>query len=237
MMTLRDKQVIKSIGNHKVLSQEQIQELYFPSYQTCQRRIRNEYIPHKYICSPFYINTDKEGHKTALYRLETAGKKLYKELTGKKYYTPKWNISYLPHLIEVNRILILLEEENFRLEKKIGPVQIDAYIPDRKIAIEVDLSETETKKEIQRQFANYENIYEKGYIEMLIFFSNRANKLYDWAKDIAATDIPVKFALRNTPKIYKIKNIINKQYNTTTLSEKHHFIPSIKTAISPSSLY
>lgn len=210
----RDDKVIKAIGNHKVLSTEQIIKLYFPSYRTCQRRISEVLIPGNYISKPFYIDVSRDNNKTPLYRLEKEGKKLYKQLSGRKYYTPRWNINYLPHLVETNWILILLKDviDSFILEKRIGPIQIDAYckIKNRQVAIEVDLSETETKPEIQRQYSNYEKVYTKTEdIDMLIYFTNRELKLYQWIKEIAISDLSPIFVARNENKLNKLKCKLN----------------------------
>ena len=204
MITTRDKQVIISIGKHKVLTREQIQYLYFPSYQTAQRRIREEYIPKGYISQPFYIDVSKRGSRMPVYRLERKGKEKYREYTGKKYYTPRWNINYLPHLIELNWVLITLNAENFKLEYRKGAVQMDAYF--QNTAIELDHSESETKSEIQRQYENYEKLYMKSdVLDTLVYVSNRRFKLYNWIKEIAISDLEIKFCERNEDSINKLR--------------------------------
>ncbi|MFP4017052.1 MAG: replication-relaxation family protein [Halanaerobiales bacterium] len=215
-LTPRDRQMICSIGNHRVLSKDQLIYMYFTDYDTFQYRIREVLKPAKgnYVSDPFYLDNKEGRKKTVLYRLETAGKKEYKKLTGKKYYTPRWSLNYLPHLIETNWILILLSDviDDFQLEKRIGMCQIDAYcrIKDKHIALEIDLSETETKREIQRQFENYQKLYTKtDDIDLLVFFTNREYKLLEWTREIVYSDLEVKFVARTEEKLNKLKKYLS----------------------------
>lgn len=163
---------MKAVGNHKILSFKQIQYLYFPSYHTLWRRLDKELKP-KYLSEPFYIDVGTNGQKTALYRLEKEGKALYKDLTGKVYTTPRWR--NLHHLLELNWFLIKLGVKNFELEKDFEILKADAYF--NGMAIEVDMG-TESKKEILRQYRNYKKLNLK-----LVYYSNRAEKLFEWIGD------------------------------------------------------
>lgn len=218
MRTIRDYNIIKAIGDHLVLSREQLTELFFPSEYTCWRRLHKHLIPSKLVSKPFRIQVNKYGKTMKLYRLDKEGNALYKEMTGKEYNTPKWNLHYLQHLVETNWLLIKLgffydnppekkDRKNirqFNLEYKLDNVVMDVYF--NNIAIEIDLSESETRKEIQRQYINYEKLYTANKTpKYLIWYSNRAERIVKWIKEVKKSDPKCLFVRRKESSIIKLK--------------------------------
>ncbi|MFW6028990.1 MAG: replication-relaxation family protein [Halanaerobiales bacterium] len=216
MITDRDKRVIVAIGEHKILSHQQIQKLEFSTkagYYNLQRRMRKEYL-NGYL-QRWYIDVDSKGNKLALFKLDTKGKNLYKELTGNNYKIPRWNLHYVPHLIETNQVLIDIKESirKFDLEYSIGSVKMDALIQTKrgkKVALEVDLSESEPKKEIIRQFQAYEDLYYHHRIpDILVWYSNRYERLDKWMEEKSTTNLKILFLPRTKEKRNRLKNKLN----------------------------
>lgn len=200
METERDKEVIKSIGKHKMLSMEQIIELHFPSYHTCWRRMNKCLKPEGYINKdPFYIKVKPRGGKIALYRLEKYGKRKYKQLTGEKYKRPRWKFVHLEHLLELNWVLITLGMD-FELEKDFGGIRADAYVGE---IIELDMG-TEGKREIQKKYRRY-----KRTGEGLIWISNRVKRLRKWCSEIGGRYIKKnKFVRKKKSSILRVKSTL-----------------------------
>lgn len=204
MMTDRDRKVVKAVGDHRALTREQIQYLFFPSEYTTWRRISKELQPNKYLSDEFRMGINGRGKSKKVYRLDKEGKKLYQELTGERYKTPRWNYNYIPHLLETNWLLIKLGIKDFELEYKIDHVKMDAYFDN--IAVEVDLSESETRKEIMSKIKNYEKIYKYRKIpQKIIWYSNRAKKLKEW---IGKTNISCLYVRRKHESVEKLKSAI-----------------------------
>lgn len=214
MLTDRDKEVIINIGKHKALSQQQIQKLHFKSYATCQRRFRRELVTNDYISEPFYWNVGKWG-KVPLYRLKTKGKKIYTEFTGEDYNKPTWSENYIPHLLKTNDILVELNDiiNNLWLEftsARESKVQLDSLIElksnNKRVAIEIDLG-SESKKQVQQQYLNYQSELDRYNLpSRLIFFSNRAEKIYKWCLEVASKNLRLKPSFISFEKVNQIKS-------------------------------
>lgn len=203
MLTNRDIEVIRSIGEYRTLTSQQIIKLHFPSYATFQRRLRRELIPNRYVKEPFYLQTERLGERIPTYQLGRKGKKLY----NKKYKGLKLNPHYLFHFVEVNRILIYFKRliSSFKHEYREGSVQMDAFCRFKngeKVSFEIDLSEKESKYEIQRQYKNYEDIQ----IDKLFFFSNRADKIANWVDEVADSDLEVYCVKRENKYMRRVLN-------------------------------
>lgn len=196
-MTERDSRVVVHVGKSRQLTQEQIGLLEFPyhgkknreySYQMCQKRIREFYIPNKLLQKPKYIDLEGNGNVTPIYRLGSEGKALYEHLTGEKAKMNRVSFKYTPHLIETNKIVVNLKregiiKENFELESSIGGKRADLKLnlEEFEVCIEVDLSGKDWKKEIQRQFEEYQMAEFEG---RLIYYSKRWEKLREWITEI-----------------------------------------------------
>lgn len=199
MLTDRDKRVIVAVGKSKALSGEQIQQLFFKSYATRQRRFRRELVANDYLSKPFYWTTGKYT-KSPLYRLGKQGKKLYKELTGREYKRPSWSERYIPYLLQTNKVLVELNNiiKDYWLEytpTRESKNQLDSLIELKngyKVALELDRA-TEDKKEIQNQFINYQqelNIY--SLPNRIIFVSQRPKQLHKWCLEVANINLNIK---------------------------------------------
>lgn len=237
MLTDRDLKTILSIGYHQTLSQPQIQKLHFPSYDSCQRRIREELRKNKYISDPFYIHVDLNGSRLALYKLRKKGREIFENFAGREYNNPNWSYKLIPHLSEINRLLIdliqadLISQEDFEIEKdnrmmiinKEGQeeqliVRMDAYceINNKAVAIEVDYSEKIKRKKIQQQYLNYEKLYiETGLPQLLIYFSNRPEWLYRYINEVANPNLDIIpfFVRRNNKEIKYLIEELKKYCN------------------------
>ncbi|MCK8818129.1 replication-relaxation family protein [Natroniella sulfidigena] len=212
MLTDRDKQVIVSVGKHKALSQPQIERLHFKSYATCQRRFRRELVKNDYLSQPFYWPYGK-WNRLALYRLESEGKKIYKEITGRDYRQPAWSENYIPHLLETNRIILELYSlvDDLWLEyrpAREAKTQLDALLQltnGNKLILEVDLA-SETKRQLQNQFRNYQNELENYNLPAnIVFFSGRSNKLYNWCLEVADKSLDVNPVFVGLNKVKQLK--------------------------------
>lgn len=210
---IRDEKVVIHLGYHTQLSQKQIQQLEFPSYQTCQRRIRECLIPEKLISKPTYLYINDK--KTPIYKLLKKGRELYETRTGNKAKKKYFSFRYTPHLIETNSILVWLKKRNiinseqFTIEKNVNNKRIDCLIEleNKYIAIEVDLSESDWKKEIQKQYLSYTDIKLDKPFD-LIYYTNRKIKLKKWIKEVADYNVNPFFTTKRSP--YKIEMIIKK---------------------------
>jgi hypothetical protein len=99
---------------------------------------------------------------------------------------------------------------NLLLKKNVNNKRIDCLIEleNKYIAIEVDLSESDWKKEIQKQYLSYTNIkLNKPFL--LVYYTNRGNKLKKWIKKVADYNVNPIFTTERVP--YKIKKIIKKR--------------------------
>ena len=212
MLTDRDEKVIVAVGKSKALTGQQIEGLFFKSYATRQRRLRKELIPNKYLSNPFYWTTGKYT-KSALYRLGKQGKKLYKELTGREYRQPSWSERYIPHLLQTNEVLVKLDDiiNDYWLEytpSRESKNQLDSLIElknGQKIALELDRA-TEDKKDIQRQFVNYQReLYIYGLPKQIIFVTPRAKDLHKWCLEVADTSLSIKPYFVSINKVNQLK--------------------------------
>ena len=215
MITKRDKRVVLHVGHHRQLSRQQIQYLEFPSYNTCQRRIRESLIPEKLLKKPVYIDLDGTGKQTPIYTLGKKGKEYFEYATNEKPKTTRVSLKYTPHLIEVNNILIYLKKQgiinnNFSIEKRIDDKQVDVVLKfkDFQVFIEVDLSEKDWKSEIQRQFQAYEKLFIRGLLDkgstILVCYSNRHKKLRKWLTQVSKGYIEPAFCPRKPEKVQEI---------------------------------
>ena len=216
-MTKRDNRVIVHIGKSRQLTQRQIGLLEFPykgrkdkeySYQYCQKRIREFYIPNKLLQKPKYIDLEGNGNMTPIYRLGSEGKALYEHLTGDKVKINRVSFKYTPHLIETNKIVVNLKreeiiKENFELESKIGTkiADLKLNLEEFELCIEVDLSEKDWKKEIQKQFEQYQKMRFEG---KLLYYSNRWKKLREWIGEIYERRIDLYFCKREPSKVKRV---------------------------------
>lgn len=212
MLTDRDRRVIFSIGRFKVLARHQIEKLHFPSYDTCQRRIREELKANNFISEPFYINVGEDGSRIPLYRLKTKGKQLYQERFKVNYRTPRWNYAKMPHLLTTNQLLIdlklarLVSLKDINIEYELSSkINSDAYCSNLDVAIETD-RKFETKNEIQKQFNNYQKVYQKkGIPRILVYYTARPLRLDNWHEEVANSNLEILFCkIDNLPKIYKL---------------------------------
>ena len=211
----RDKRVIEHLGKSRQLTQRQIGLLEFPykgkknklySYQTCQRRIREFYLPNGLLDHPVYLdlsNTRDTG-LTPIYRLGKEGKALYKHLTGENVKMNEISFRYTPHLIETNKIVVHLKrkgylQQNFEIESKIGSKRADLKLEfeNFNVYVEVDLSESEYKREIQKQFKAYK---QEGSVNVL-YYSNRCRTLQKWIQEIYEGRVNIKVCKRKTKSV------------------------------------
>ncbi len=181
MITERDKNVILSVAKHRILTQRQMQELYFPSYNTCQRRIREEYIPNKLLESPFYWQVGMTGRRTPLYRLGKNGVILCREWEGREYSIPRWSLNYIPHILGLNNVLIKLVAKDFEIEYPLGKIIVDAVI-NGEIAIEYDRGTICKEVTIEKLLK-----YNSGFadeIRLVCFVSRRRDIVHEWAQGL-----------------------------------------------------
>ena len=194
MLTPRDRKVVIHLGFHGWLTHNQLQRLEFPSYQTLQRRIREELMKNDYIERKYYV--DEDGKQTPVFRLSKKGTRLFKKDTGNKAIRPRFSQLKMEHRLTVNEVLVWLKTNykqgmdryyiginDFELEKKFGSVRADAYVEyDIPFALEVDMS-NERKDFICKKWRQYEREYMQGNMEdcrYVVWYSNRSQQLYDW---------------------------------------------------------
>lgn len=187
MLTPRDRRVLLHLGYHGWLSHEQLQRLEFPSYQTLQRRIREELLKNKWIDRAYL--PDQEDNIIPIFRLSRKGARLFYKETGQEAQIPRFSQLKVPHRLEVNEILIQLKVNKiiringFELEKKCGNIYSDAYIHyEVPFCLEVDLSGGEIKEFIQNKWQQYEREYMQGNLkcDFVVWYSSRSNILYQW---------------------------------------------------------
>ncbi len=161
-LTKRDVRVIEKIGKHGILSRQQIQELFFPSYATCQRRLREELIPGNYVMPPYYYNRN-----TPIYRLGKEGRRVCDD-----YRNVTLGIQKIRHNLILNDVVIGLRLDEYEIEKKIGRVIGD--IITGQYCIEIDLG-TEPKDQIMEKFTRQQSLDRH-----LVWVSNRKTQLAGW---------------------------------------------------------
>ena len=187
MLTPRDRKVVIHLGFHGWLTHNQLQRLEFPSYQTLQRRIREELMKNNYIERKYYV--DDEGKQTPVFRLSKKGSRLFKKDTGYKAARPRFSQLKMEHRLTVNELIIwlkthyLISIHSFELEKKFGSVRADAYVHyDMPFAIEVDMG-NERRDFICKKWRQYEREFMQGNMEdcrYVVWYSNRSQQLYEW---------------------------------------------------------
>ncbi|MFW6311226.1 MAG: hypothetical protein ACOC1K_03215 [Nanoarchaeota archaeon] len=225
-MQERDNRVVIHVGQSRQLTQKQIGLLEFPycgnkgyeySYNTCQRRIREFYIPNKFLSEPTYMDLKGNGSTYPIYTLASEGKALYEHLTGFKPKTNYISFKYTPHLIETNKIIIFLKRKgyiniddkntSFEIEYKVGDKLADLRIEIKEFAfyVEIDLSEKDWKKEIQEQFNKYQKAFKQGKNKDkdigVLYYSNRSKKLKKWLSQLYKGYLKVKFCKRQPKNI------------------------------------
>lgn len=223
MLTARDKRLIIHLGYHKQLTHKQMGLLEFPSkedhleysYQSLQRRIREEFLPNKIFSNPLYLDIDKETK--AIYKLDDNGRKLFKMIAGENTFETEFNFRYTPRLIQINDILVELKRNNiigiddFKIEYKTDYNVIDVLI-DLKckyLAIEIDYHETDWKKEIQNKYSQYTKINLNKPLELL-YYTNRMNQLKEWLNEVWKPKLNPYYIERNPQLTYRLikENII-----------------------------
>lgn len=211
MLTPRDKRLIIHLGYHKQLSHRQMGLLEFPSskhhleysYQSLQSRIRKVFLAENIFSNPLYLDLE-EGKRTPIYKLDKNGRKLFELLTTEKCSYTNFNYRYTPHLLQVNDILVELKRKeiigmnDFIIEHKTDFNVIDVLVDLKKmyLAIEVDLSESDWRKEIQKQYIDYLSISLDKSFE-LMYYSNRVDKLREWISEVGDEKVVPYFVERN----------------------------------------
>ncbi|MFW5962059.1 MAG: replication-relaxation family protein [bacterium] len=204
-----------SIGKHKMLSSKQIVFLNY-QFTTGKQSFWRDYNNYlfKYLDEPYYILVTKNNKQTAMFRLNSRGKKLYCSLTKNKYNTPQKCNEYLPHLYYTNEAIIQLSPYSFELEYNVADLRMDAYCHFENnitLALEVDRG-TENKNCVLKKQYKYQRIYsDLSYPNIVLFVTNRKQKLTLWLKKNIKEYYEVVFFVTdiNNPNFDFIKNEIN----------------------------
>ncbi len=136
-LTERDKAILQSVYQYRLLSASQVEALHFPSTKprgcrtSCQTRLRKLY-DHKYLNRPVQMVVIGEGRKSFLYHLDTLGATVVASLSGLDraipVYKPKrkvLGVSFIEHLLAENNFWIVLQ-----LLAKTGHWTIDTWLHD-----------------------------------------------------------------------------------------------------------
>ena len=222
-LTPRDRKVILHLGYHGWLSHRQIGLLEFPyegkqdfdySYQTLQRRTREELLKNKWIDREYL--PDKEGNITTIFRLSRKGVKLFNRDTNKKALRPRFSQLKVPHRLEVNDVLTSLKTSDtisingFELEKKLGSIRPDAYVKYKTpFCLEIDLSGGEIESFIKNKWQQYEKEYMQDNLKCnyVVWYSDRSNQLYKWIDK--QTNLEPLFIDLKPNEIFKVISYIN----------------------------
>lgn len=186
-LTARDKQVIKAVNDFRLIRQDQIERLLFPSKNTAQVRLRKLW-EHKFIRRQFMPVRGGIQNSPILYEIDLLGVELLRNEFGYSdadlRYTPRKNSSpqFIAHTLGLSEIRLAVE-----LSCKNNNLELKSWLDEKALKSDYDSVQVGRKLEVVLPDAYFAiSIPNKGALHFFLEYDRGSENMKFIRKKMAA---------------------------------------------------